>query len=140
MGPVGAGQATKAVNQVMAAGVAAAVTEALALGAAAGLPLERVIKVIGGGAASNWFLTHRGPTMIQNRFEPGFKLALHDKDLAICEQLAAQCQGSLPLVGAVRADYAALMAAGFGDEDISALYRRKRALFDPRTQQDGNGE
>ena len=140
MGPVGAGQATKAVNQVMVAGIAAAVTEALALATAAGLPLERVIDVIGGGAAGNWFLERRGPTLIRDDFGVGFKLALHDKDLAICEQLAAQCHGHLPLVGAVRADYAALMAAGFGDEDISALYRRKRALFDPRTEQDGNGE
>jgi len=131
MGPVGAGQATKAVNQVMAAGIAAAVTEALALGAAAGLPLDRVIEVVSGGAAGNWFLERRGPTLIQNHFETGFKLALHDKDLAICEQIAAQYRGDLPLVRTVRADYAALMASGFGDEDISALYRRKRALFDP---------
>lgn len=131
MGPVGAGQATKAVNQVMAAGIAAAVTEALALGDAAGLPLDRVIEVIGSGAAGNWFLTHRGPTMIQNRFEAGFRIALHAKDLAICEQLAAQCHGRLPLVEAVRADYQALMASGFGHEDISALYRRARARFDP---------
>lgn len=133
MGPIGAGQATKAVNQVMAAGIAAAVTEALALGAAAGLPLERVIDVIGGGAAGNWFLAHRGPTLIRNRFDTGFKLALHDKDLAICEQLAAQCHGRLPLVEAVRADYQALMAAGFGHEDISALYRRACARFDAET-------
>ena len=131
MGSVGAGQATKAVNQVMAAGIAAAVTEALALGDAAGLPLDRVIEVIGSGAAGNWFLTHRGPTMIQNRFETGFRIALHAKDLAICEQLAAQCHGRLPLVEAVRADYQALMAGGFGHEDISALYRRARARFDP---------
>lgn len=140
MGPVGAGQATKAVNQVMVAGIAAAVTEALALGAAAGLPLERVMEVIGGGAAGNWFLERRGPTLIRNDFTVGFKLALHDKDLAICEQLALQCQGRLPLTEAVRADYRALMAAGFGDEDISALYRRKRALFGPQTPQDRNDE
>ena len=131
MGPVGAGQATKAVNQVMAAGIAAAVTEALALGAAAGLPLERVVDVVSGGAAGSWFLAHRGQTMIQNRFETGFRIALHDKDLAICQQIAAQCHGRLPLVEAVRADYQALMAAGFGHEDISALYRRARARFDP---------
>ncbi|HET7687018.1 MAG TPA: NAD(P)-dependent oxidoreductase [Candidatus Macondimonas sp.] len=129
MGPVGAGQATKAVNQIMAAGIAAAVTEALALGAAAGLPLARVIEVVSGGAAGNWFLNQRGPTMIRDRFETGFKIALHDKDLAICQQLAADCGGELPLVKAVRDDYAALIAAGFGGEDISALYRRKRALF-----------
>ena len=60
MGPVGAGQATKAVNQVMAAGINQAVTEALAFAEALGLPTEPVIDVIGGGAAGNWFLEHRG--------------------------------------------------------------------------------
>ncbi len=61
MGPVGAGQATKAVNQVMAAGINQAVSEALAFARALELPLEKVIEVVGGGAAGNWFLDHRGP-------------------------------------------------------------------------------
>jgi 3-hydroxyisobutyrate dehydrogenase len=129
MGPVGAGQATKAVNQVMAAGINQAVTEALAFAGALGLPLDKVIEVVGGGAAGNWFLTHRGPTMTKGRFEPGFRVALHRKDLAICKAMAADLGAAMPVVEMTLIHYRRLMQAGFGDEDISALYREKRGLF-----------
>lgn len=129
MGPVGAGQATKAVNQVMAAGINQAVTEALAFAEALALPLERVIEVVGSGAAGNWFLSHRGPTMIRGSFAPGFRLALHDKDLGICQSMAAGLGVSMPLVEMTRIHYRRLLEAGKGDEDISALFREKRKLF-----------
>ena len=129
MGPVGAGQATKAVNQVMAAGINQAVTEALAFASALELPLEKVIDVIGSGAAGNWFLTHRGPTMVQQQFDPGFRVALHHKDLAICKQMAETFDVALPVVEMTLIHYRRLMAAGYGDEDISALFREKQALF-----------
>ncbi len=127
MGPTGAGQATKAVNQIMAAGINQAVTEALAFGEAMGLDLDKVIEVVGSGAAGNWFLNHRGPTMVKGIFEPGFKLELHHKDLEICRQMAQP--HALPVVESTLADYADLMGHGHGGEDISALYRRKQALF-----------
>ena len=130
MGPVGAGQATKAVNQVMAAGINQAVTEALAFAGALDLPLEKVIEIVGSGAAGNWFLSHRGPTLAQGKFEPGFRVALHHKDLAICKQMAAQFGVALPVVEMTLIHYRRLMEAGYGDEDISALFREKRALFD----------
>ncbi len=126
MGDTGAGQACKAVNQIMAAGINQAVTEALAFGAAQGLDLEKVIDVISGGAAGNWFLQHRGKTMIQGSFKPGFKLALHHKDLLICKQMAEQAGVASPLTEATLQDYTELMRQGHGDEDISALYRLKR--------------
>jgi 3-hydroxyisobutyrate dehydrogenase len=129
MGPVGSGQATKAVNQVMAAGINQAVTEALAFAESLGLPLEQVIEVVGSGAAGNWFLTHRGPTMTQGKYEPGFRVALHHKDLAICKQMAAEFEVAMPLVEMTLIHYRRLMEAGFGDEDISALYREKLKLF-----------
>jgi len=129
MGPVGSGQATKAVNQVMAAGINQAVTEALAFAESLDLPLEQVIEVVGSGAAGNWFLTHRGPTMTQGKFDPGFRVALHHKDLAICKQMAAEFEVAMPLVEMTLIHYRRLMEAGFGDEDISALYREKRRLF-----------
>jgi 3-hydroxyisobutyrate dehydrogenase len=129
LGPVGAGQATKAVNQVMAAGINQAVSEALAFAEALGLPLEAVIDVIGGGAAGNWFLAHRGPTMAQGKFEPGFRVALHHKDLAICKHMAADLGVSMPMVEMTLIHYRRLMEAGYGDEDISALIREKRGLF-----------
>ncbi|MGZ5051307.1 MAG: NAD(P)-dependent oxidoreductase [Methylobacter sp.] len=125
MGPTGSGQATKAVNQIMAAGINQAVTEALAFAQAQNLALDKVIEVISGGAAGNWFLQHRGPTMTQGTFAPGFKLALHHKDLKICRQMAEQSSASTTLIDMTLADYERLMAQGHGDEDISALYRLK---------------
>ena len=130
MGPVGAGQATKAVNQVMAAGINQAVSEALAFAEKLDLPLDQVIDVVGSGAAGNWFLTHRGPTMTKQKYDPGFRVALHHKDLAICKQMAAEFDVAMPLVEMTLIHYRRLMDAGHGGEDISALYREKRRLFD----------
>jgi 3-hydroxyisobutyrate dehydrogenase len=125
MGTTGAGQATKAVNQIMAAGINQAVTEALAFAQAHGLPMDKVIEVIAGGAAGNWFLEHRGPTMTQGIFKAGFKVALHHKDLAICQAMAAKSNTPLPIATQTLADYANLIKLGCGDEDISALFRLK---------------
>ena len=130
MGPVGAGQATKAVNQIMAAGVLQAVSEALAFGQAQGLDMPKVIELLSGGAASNWFLTHRGLSMTQGSFEPGFRVALHHKDLKICQSMAAQDGVALPCVEMTLMHYQRLMEAGHGNEDVSALFRVKRALFE----------
>jgi 3-hydroxyisobutyrate dehydrogenase len=130
MGPVGAGQSTKAVNQVMAAGINQAVTEALAFAKALELPLDKVIDITGCGAAGNWFLNHRGPTMTRGQFDPGFRVALHHKDLAICKQMAAQFDVALPVVEMTLIHYRRLMEAGHGDEDISALFREKQGMFD----------
>ncbi len=129
MGLVGAGQATKAVNQVMAAGINQAVSEALAFAAALDLPLDRVIDVVGGGGAGNWFLSHRGPGMAAGRFEPGFRVALHRKDLEICQQMAQTFGAHLPLVEMTLVHYRRLMDAGFGDADISVLFRAKQEQF-----------
>jgi len=126
MGPVGSGQATKAVNQIMAAGINQAVTEALAFGEAQGLPMDKVIEVVSGGAAGNWFLEHRGPTMMQGTFAPGFKLALHHKDLEICRAMTENAETPIPLAEMTLLNYKQLMDQGFGDEDISALYRLKK--------------
>jgi 3-hydroxyisobutyrate dehydrogenase len=129
MGPAGAGQATKAVNQVMAAGINQAVSEALAFASALELPMDKVIDVIGSGAAGNWFLDHRGPTMTQGNYAPGFRVALHHKDLVICKQMAEQFGVALPVIEMTLIHYRRLMEAGYGDEDISALFREKQALF-----------
>lgn len=132
MGPVGNGQATKAVNQVMAAGINQAVSEALAFGDAMGLDHDKMIEVVSGGAAGNWFLQHRGPTMTKGLFEPGFKLGLHHKDLELCRSMAENvCEGDkrLPIIEMTLIHYRRLMEAGYADEDISALYRLKKELF-----------
>ena len=123
MGPSGSGQATKAVNQIMAAGINQAVTEALAFGESMGLDLAKVIDVVSQGAAANWYLSHRGKTMVAGRFEPGFKVALHHKDLAICRAMGGP---PLPIVDLTLENYQRLIDRGYGAEDISALYRIKR--------------
>lgn len=132
MGAVGAGQATKAVNQLVAAGVAQAATEGLAFAARLNLPLEKVVEVVGSGAAGSWFMQHRGNSAVRGEFAPGFRLALHDKDLALCQQLAAQMDAQLPLVEMTRTHYRRLLAAGWGNADISALYVLKQAALEQR--------
>ncbi len=132
MGPSGSGQATKAVNQIMAAGINQAVTEALAFAEAMELDMDKVIDVVGGGAAGNWFLNHRGSSMTADRFAPGFKVALHHKDLGLCKRMIeslADADKSLPIVEMTLIHYQRLMDEGFADEDISSLYRLKRRLF-----------
>jgi 3-hydroxyisobutyrate dehydrogenase len=126
MGETGAGQATKAVNQIMCAGINQAVTEALAFGAAQGLDMERVIDIVASGAAGNWFLEKRGPTLARGLFAPGFKIALHHKDLKICLEMAEKLGMPLPVAAMTLSEYEILMRQGFGDEDISALYRLKK--------------
>lgn len=128
MGKTGSGQGTKAVNQIMAAGINQAVTEALAFGQAQGLAMDSVIDVISGGAAGNWFLQNRGASMTKGTFAPGFKLALHHKDLEICKKMAIQSSSTIPLAEQTLIDYEKLIEQGFEDEDISALYRLKREL------------
>ena len=128
MGPVGSGQATKAVNQVMIAGIAEAVCEALALGEKLNLPSERLLSIVGAGAASSWFLEHRGKTMLENSFDVGFKLSLLLKDLLICQDLARELDISMPTTEAAIRDYRELVTLGDGNHDISGLIRLKRGV------------
>jgi len=127
IGPTGSGQACKAVNQILCAGINQTVTEALAFGKDMNLDMSRVLDVVTKGAAGNWFMDHRGRTMVAGTFAPGFKVNLHHKDLGICMKMAAKSPGTkIPLVELTIAHYEKLMAQGFGDEDISSLYRLKR--------------
>ncbi len=130
LGPVGNGQAVKAVNQLMAAGINQAVSEALAFGEALDLPMERVADLLADGAAGSWFLRHRGRSMLRGECTPGFRVALHEKDLRLCRSLADELGVHLPLVEMTLVHYRRLQEAGFGDEDVGALIRQKRALFE----------
>ncbi|MFC3193894.1 NAD(P)-dependent oxidoreductase [Marinicella sediminis] len=131
MGRVGQGQATKAVNQVMVAGVAQAVCSALAMAEKCNLDLKKAIEVFSAGAAGNWFLDNRGSTMVNDEFNVGFKLNLLHKDLKICQETVAELGGQLPLIDDSIMEYAKLMEMDHGDEDISALIRLKRHLLSP---------
>ena len=128
-GASGVGQAAKATNQIMCGGIIQAVAEAMAFAHAEGLPLDRLIDTLGKGAGSSWYFVNRAPFMANGRFPAGFRVRLHDKDLKICRGMAAQRGATLPVVESTLAQYERLIAQGFGDEDISAVYRIASALF-----------
>ena len=127
MGATGAGQATKAVNQVLVAGINEAVCEGLALGVALGLKPEQLLPTLMAGAAGNWFLDKRGATMLRGEFTPGFKCAHLLKDLKIVQGMAREAGVSTAVIDQSLADYAALVDAGMGEADTSALITRKHA-------------
>lgn len=123
LGPVGAGQQAKAVNQVLVAGSYAAVAEAMALGQRLGLPMTQVCEALAAGAAGSWALEHRAANMLAGHFPLGFRLALHRKDLAIALAAADKAGVDLPLSRLVAALEDELLAAGHGNDDVSALAR-----------------
>jgi 3-hydroxyisobutyrate dehydrogenase len=128
-GPSGAGQAAKATNQIMCAGIIQAVAEAMAFAKAEGLPLGRLIDTLGKGAGSSWYFVHRAPNMVRNQYPAGFRVRLHEKDLRICRDMAARHGVQLPVVEATLLHYRRLIEQGHGDEDISTIFRLKDALF-----------
>ncbi|HVH84075.1 MAG TPA: NAD(P)-dependent oxidoreductase [Steroidobacteraceae bacterium] len=129
-GPVGSGQAAKATNQIMCAGIIEAVAEAMAFARAQGLPLPVLIDTLGKGAGSSWYFVHRAPNMARGAYPAGFRVRLHEKDLRICHDMAARFGVELPVVERMLAEYAELVARGYGDEDISATFRLKEELFE----------
>jgi 3-hydroxyisobutyrate dehydrogenase len=132
-GPAGSGQAAKAVNQIMCAGIIEAVAEAMAFAKAEGLPLEQLIDTLGKGAGSSWYFVHRAPNMARESFPAGFRVKLHEKDLKICREMAARHGVQLPVVEMTLLHYGKLIDQGFGDEDISSLFRLKRRMFPCRS-------
>jgi 3-hydroxyisobutyrate dehydrogenase len=129
-GPVGAGEAAKATNQIMVAGIIEAIAEAMAFAHAQGLPLDKLIDTLGKGAGSSWYFVHRAPNMARGSYPAGFRVRLHEKDLGICHDMAARFGVALPVVERMRAEYAELIARGYGDEDVSATFRLKEELFE----------
>jgi 3-hydroxyisobutyrate dehydrogenase len=136
-GPSGAGQAAKATNQIMCAGIIQAVGEALAFAKAEGLPLPQLIETLGQGAGSSWYFVNRAPNMVRGSYPPGFRVRLHDKDLRICREMAARHGVTLPVVESTLAQYAELLARGHGDEDISTIFRLKDELYAARAPAGG---
>ncbi len=128
VGPIGAGQAVKAVNQVILAGAYLGVAEGIVLAIKAGLDVEQVVEALGGGAAQSWVLANRSARMLDNDYPLGFKVALHRKDLGIALELAAQLGAALPVTALAAQLESGLIARGHGDDDVSALARAIRGL------------
>ena len=128
VGPTGAGQAVKAVNQVILAGTYLGVAEGIVLALKAGLDVEQVVEALGGGAAQSWVLANRSGRMIDDDYPLGFKVSLHRKDLAIALELATQLGAVLPTAALAAQLETGLIATGHGDEDMSAVARVIRSL------------
>ena len=126
MGPVGAGQATKAVNQVILSGVYLGVAEGMVLAMKSGLDAAQVAEALAGGAAGSWVLQNRSGRMIEDDYPLGFRIALHLKDLGIALEQAREVGAALPVAAMAAQIEAGLVARGHGDDDNSALARAIR--------------
>ena len=128
VGPIGSGQAVKAVNQVILAGTYLGVAEGIVLAIKAGLDVEQTVAALSGGAAQSWVLANRSGRMLENEYPLGFKVALHRKDLGIALSMARELGASLPVSALCEALEAGLMGQGHADDDMSAVARSIRGL------------
>ena len=129
MGGPGSGQLTKMVNQICIAGLVQALSEGVNFAAKAGLDVERVLEVIGKGAAQSWQMDNRGKTMIAGQFDFGFAVDWMRKDLGLCIAEGRANGAALPVTALVDQFYARVQAQGGGRWDSSSLIR---LLRDPR--------
>ena len=126
VGPSGAGQLAKMVNQVAIVGMVQALAEALAFGKRAGLDMPLVLDVIGKGAAQSWQMDNRGKTMLEERFDFGFAVDWMRKDLGLVLDEARRNGAQLPVTALVDQFYAEVQALGGQRWDTSSLIRRLR--------------
>ena len=124
LGPSGAGQLSKMVNQICVASVVQGLAEAIAFGQRAGLDMNQVLAVIGKGAAQSWQMDNRGPTMVQDRFDFGFAVDWMRKDLGLVLGEAQRNGARLPVTALIDQFYADVQAMGGGRWDTSALIKR----------------
>jgi 2-hydroxy-3-oxopropionate reductase len=120
-GPNGAGQTVKACNQIQVALNFVGMAEALVLGAKAGVDPAIIVKVLSGGYAQTRVMDVRGPKIIKGEFEPGFKSKFHYKDLNIIMETARELNVPLPATAIAQQLFTALLAAGGGELDHSAV-------------------
>ena len=126
LGPHGAGQLAKMVNQIAIAGLVQGLAEAIAFGEKAGLDMKAVLGVIGKGAAQSWQMDNRGPTMVEGRFDFGFAIDWMRKDLGLVLDEARRNGARLPVTALVDQFYADLQAQGANRLDTSSLLTRLR--------------
>ena len=126
LGPSGAGQLAKMVNQIAIAGLVQGLSEAIAFGMKAGLDMKAVLDVIGKGAAQSWQMDNRGPTMVDDKFDFGFAVDWMRKDLGLVLDEARRNGARLPVTALVDQFYADVQAAGGNRLDTSSLLTRLR--------------
>jgi 2-hydroxy-3-oxopropionate reductase len=123
VGPAGSGQTVKAANQLIVAGILELVSEAIVFLEAYGVDTEAAVKVLAGGLAGNTILQRKAPAMLARDFTPGFRIALHHKDMGIVTSAAREAGVVIPLGAVVAQLIAALNAQGDGGLDHSALLK-----------------
>jgi 3-hydroxyisobutyrate dehydrogenase len=123
VGPVGAGQTVKLVNQILVVGNMLAAAEALLFAQAGGVDLEKTLQAVVGGAAGSWMLANRGPQVIRRDWRPGFTIDLQQKDVRLVLEAADQLGVPLPGTALIRQLYRALQARGLGHEGNHALVK-----------------
>lgn len=128
MGPTGAGQMTKLVNQVLVVGNALAMSEALLLAQAGGLDLAKAVEALGAGAAGSWMWSNRGPQIIKRDWRPGFTIDLQQKDVKLCLQAGDQLGVPMMATSMIFNLYRTLQAEGLGSEGNHALIKALERL------------
>lgn len=124
LGPSGAGQLTKMVNQICIAGLVQGLSEAIAFGQRAGLDMHQVLDVLGKGAAQSWQMDNRGKTMVEGKFDFGFAVDWMRKDLGLVLDEAKRNGARLPVTALVDQFYADVQDMGGGRWDTSSLIKR----------------
>jgi 3-hydroxyisobutyrate dehydrogenase len=128
VGPHGAGQTVKLVNQVMVVGNCLAMAEGLLLAQAGGVDLPKALEAVSGGAAGSWMLSNRGPQILARDWRPGFTIALQQKDLRLVLEAADQQGAPLPGTALIFQLYRTLEARGLGGDGNHALVKALEAL------------
>ena len=123
VGPAGSGQTVKAANQLIVAGNIQLLAEAVVFLEAYGVDMMAALEVLGGGLAGSTVLARKGPNMLERNFAPGFRLALHHKDLGIVQSAAREAGVVIPLGAVVSQLVAAMVARGDGGLDHSGLLK-----------------
>ena len=126
VGPAGAGQLAKMVNQICIAGLVQGLSEGIAFGQAAGLDMKQVIEVIGKGAAQSWQMDNRGATMVDDKFEFGFAVDWMRKDLGLVMDECNRNGARVPSIAIIDQFYADVQKMGGGRWDTSSLIKRLR--------------
>jgi 3-hydroxyisobutyrate dehydrogenase len=124
MGPSGAGQLTKMINQITIAGLVQGLAEGIHFGKKAGLDIEKVIEVISKGAAGSWQMENRHKTMNAGKYDFGFAVDWMRKDLGICLAEADRNGARLPVTALVDQFYKDVQAMGGKRWDTSSLLAR----------------
>ena len=124
LGPVGAGQLTKMVNQICIAGVVQGLAEGMSFARSAGLDGEKVVETIAKGAAQSWQMENRHKTMLKDEYDFGFAVDWMRKDLGIALDEARRNGSHLPMTALVDQFYSEVQAIGGGRWDTSSLMAR----------------